>query len=63
SWSSQKAIDAGLTFTPVEQTVRDTLTWFQSLPEKRQQKLRAGMNKEKEAKVLAAWHKHTKTPA
>ncbi|WP_196137629.1 NAD-dependent epimerase/dehydratase family protein [Aliikangiella sp. G2MR2-5] len=55
TWSSQKAIDAGLTFTPIDKTVEDTLAWFQSLPAKRQEKLRAGMSLEKESKVLNAW--------
>lgn len=54
-WSAQKAIDAGLGFRPVDETVRDTLDWFRSLPPERQANLRAGMGADKEAAVLGAW--------
>lgn len=63
TWSSEKAIKDGLTFRPVDDTVRATVDWFQTLPEKRQAKLRAGMSMEKEAKVLAAWHEYLKAGA
>lgn len=54
-WSSQKAIHAGLTIRPVEETVRDTLDWFNEQAEERQATLRSGMSREKELEVLAAW--------
>ena len=38
-------------------TARDTLAWFKSQPPDRQAKLRAGLSAEREAEVLAAWHK------
>jgi len=47
-----KAIKAGLTFRPLEDTVRDTLEWVETLPSDRE--WRAGLSAEKEAKVLAA---------
>jgi 2'-hydroxyisoflavone reductase len=50
-----KAIAAGLTFRPLTDTARDTLAWFNSLPED-QQTMRTGIAPEKEANVLAAWH-------
>ncbi len=56
TWSADKALAAGLTISPVEETIRDTLAWFKSLPRERQDELRAGMSAEKEASVLAAWH-------
>jgi len=56
TWSADKALSAGLRISPVEDTIRDTLAWFKSLPQDRQQELRAGMSAEKEAAVLAAWH-------
>ncbi len=56
TWSADKALAAGLTIRPVEETIRDTLAWFRSLPQERQDTLRAGMSAEKEAAVLAAWH-------
>jgi 2'-hydroxyisoflavone reductase len=55
TWSGQKAIDAGLSFRAVDETLRDTLDWFRALPPERQAQLRAGMSAEKEAAVLAAW--------
>jgi 2'-hydroxyisoflavone reductase len=60
TWSADKALAAGLRISPVEDTVRDTLAWFRSLPQDRQQGLRAGMSAEKEASVLAAWHEFRK---
>jgi 2'-hydroxyisoflavone reductase len=56
TWSADKALAAGLTIRPTEDTVRDTLAWFRSLPPDRQGTLRAGISAEKEAAVLAAWH-------
>ena len=56
AWSADKAIAAGLAFRPAAETARDTLAWFETLPPKRREQLRAGMNPEKEAAVLAAWH-------
>ena len=47
-----KAIHAGLTFRPLEETVRDTLTWANTRPTSHE--WRAGLSKEKEAEVLAA---------
>ena len=55
-----RALAKGLTFRPLAETARDTLAWFKSLPQDRQSKLRAGVTPEREAEVLAAWHK-TKT--
>ena len=47
-----KAIAAGLTFRPVEQTVRDVLAWAQTRPANHE--WRAGLTAEREADVLAA---------
>ena len=55
TWSSEKALKAGLRVRPLEDTVRDTLEWFQTLPEERQSQLRFGLSAEKEREVLAAW--------
>src|SRR5205809_152314 len=52
-----RALAKGLTFRPLGDTARDTLTWFKSLPQDRQSKLRAGLTPEREAEVLAAWKK------
>ena len=47
-----KAVQAGLTFRPLEETVRDTLAWAQTRPT--DHVWRAGLTAEREAEVLAA---------
>ena len=54
-----RALAKGLTFRPLAETARDTLAWFKSLPQDRQSKIHAGLALEREAEVLAAWHKRT----
>ena len=49
------AVQAGLTFRPLGDTARDTVQWWNSLPEERRAQPRAGLPAEKEAEVLAAW--------
>jgi 2'-hydroxyisoflavone reductase len=55
--SNARAVASGLRFRPIVDTARDTLAWFHGLPEARQAKLRAGITPEREAAVLAAWHR------
>jgi 2'-hydroxyisoflavone reductase len=50
------ATRTGLRSRPLDTTVRDTLAWFQSLSADRQAKLRAGLDAQKEAETLRAWH-------
>jgi 2'-hydroxyisoflavone reductase len=50
------ALQAGLRTRPLEETVRDTLAWFQSLPPERQKTLHAGLDPQKETETLQAWH-------
>jgi 2'-hydroxyisoflavone reductase len=52
-----RALAKGLTFRPLADTARNTLSWFKSLPQDRQSKLRAGLTPEREAEVLSAWKK------
>lgn len=59
--SIQKALDHGLTFRPLADTVEATLRWFHAQPKERQAKLKAGLTPEREAEVLAAWHKKDAT--
>jgi 2'-hydroxyisoflavone reductase len=54
--SVEPALRTGLKVRPLEDTVRDTLAWFQSLPADRQGKLRAGLDPAKEAETLKLWH-------
>lgn len=52
--SVARALKAGLTFRPLPETIQATLSWWDSLPEERRSKMRAGLDAEKEAAVLAA---------
>ncbi len=54
--TNDRAIAAGLRFRSLADSAIATLDWFQQQPAERQQNLRAGMNAEREAEVLAAWH-------
>lgn len=52
----RRALDAGLTFRPLSETVRDTLDWWACEPEERRQApLRSGLTDAREAEVLAEW--------
>jgi len=50
-----KAVRAGLRFRSADETARDTLAFWKTLPEERRKKLRAGLSPEREQEVLAAW--------
>ena len=50
------ASKTGLRSRPLQETVRDTLAWFETLPADRQAKLHAGLAAEKESDTLQAWH-------
>ena len=51
-----RAIEAGLSFRPLADTVVATMKYWNSLPEERRSKPRAGCPQELEEKTLAAWH-------
>jgi 2'-hydroxyisoflavone reductase len=53
--SVKKAIGKGLTFRPMATTIQDTLEWWKSLPKARRI-LKLGLEPEREAKLLKAWH-------
>jgi 2'-hydroxyisoflavone reductase len=59
--SISRALAKGLTFRPLADTARDTLAWFKTVPADRQSHLKAGLTAEREAEVLAAWHKKEMT--
>jgi len=48
-----RALAAGLCFRPLAETVSDTLTWSETRP--RDGRLRAGIERKREAEVLEAW--------
>lgn len=50
----RKAIAAGLTFRPLEETIADTLAWQAERGEA--YSWRGGLTSEREAELLAAWH-------
>ena len=54
--SNARAIAAGLRFRPLANTVTDLLAWYRGLPAERQAEVRAGLTREREAELLAAWH-------
>lgn len=54
SVSIAKALAAGLTFRPLEETVRDTLAWDAARPADAE--YRAGLDAEKERETLRRWH-------
>jgi len=49
-----KAIGAGLTLRPLRDTIGDTLTWYQT--SRANEKLKAGIDAEKEQTLLRKWH-------
>lgn len=53
----KRALSKGLTFRPLPETSRDTLAWFTTQPAERRATLKAGITREREAEVLAEWHK------
>ena len=56
SVKNDRAVAAGLRFRPLATTVRDTLAWWQTVPEERRAKPRFAITPELEAKALADWH-------
>lgn len=50
--SIARALKAGLTFRPLGETIQATLAWWDSLPEDRRAKARAGLAPEKETATL-----------
>jgi 2'-hydroxyisoflavone reductase len=54
--SAKKALDTGLRTRPISQTVRDTLAWWREQPaERREKKMRAGIDLEREKELIALW--------
>jgi 2'-hydroxyisoflavone reductase len=47
-----RAIAAGLRFRPIQETARDTLAWWRSLPAERRASPKAGLSPEREADLL-----------
>ncbi|MGD8726693.1 MAG: NAD-dependent epimerase/dehydratase family protein [Gemmatimonadales bacterium] len=56
AFDNSRAVAAGLKYRPLAVSAKDTLDWWQGLPEERRAAPRAGLAPEKEGRVLAAWH-------
>ena len=54
--SIERALEAGLTFRPLARTCIDLLEWDETRPEEERTNRRAGMSREREQELLAAWH-------
>ena len=52
--SPDKAIAAGLTYRPLSETIRDTLTWYKT--NRANDELKAGLDRDKERPLLYKWH-------
>lgn len=59
----QKSIDAGLKMRPVVQTCKDTLEWFNSVPDGDRLKRISAIKPDREVEVLKAWHDRDKAKA
>ncbi|MBC8086394.1 MAG: NAD-dependent epimerase/dehydratase family protein [Phycisphaerae bacterium] len=55
SIDNRRAVAAGLSFRPIGETVKDTLTWWNSLPADRKEKNRFVLKPEREAEILGLW--------
>jgi 2'-hydroxyisoflavone reductase len=53
--NSDKAVQAGLRYRPLTDTIRDTLIWYQTV--RANEALKAGIDAEKEQALLYKWHK------
>ena len=52
----ERAVKAGMKQRPIAVTAKETLEWFNGLPEDIRAKIRGGLSPEREKEVLAAWH-------
>jgi len=55
TWQNRRAVQAGLRFRPIEQTVADTLAWYQGQLKEAQGRTRLAFTPEQEAEVLKRW--------
>ena len=60
SFGNSNAVKAGIKYRPLAVTARDTLEWWQTLPDERTREPKAGLSITKEIKVLKKWKSKTK---
>jgi 2'-hydroxyisoflavone reductase len=57
--SRARGMAAGLRYRPLAVTAAETLEWWKELPEEDRMTMGAGLAPEREAEVLAAWHRRS----
>ena len=57
--SRARGMAAGLRYRPLAVTAAETLDWWKELPEEDRMTMGAGLPPEREAEVLAAWHRRS----
>ena len=60
SFSGERARAAGFVSRPERETIRDLLSWWDTLPAERTEKIRAGIDADREAEVIAAWKERSR---
>ena len=55
TWQNGRAVKAGLRFRPVEQTVTDTLAWYQGQLKEEKGRTKMAFTPEQEAEILKRW--------
>lgn len=55
TWQNARAVKAGLRFRPIEQTVADTLAWYQGQLKVEKGRTRMAFTAEQEAEILKRW--------
>jgi 2'-hydroxyisoflavone reductase len=58
SFNNSKSVKEGLTYRPLAETVKDTLTWWDTLSAERTIKTKVGIEFDEEKKILAKWKNH-----
>lgn len=53
-----KAVAAGLTYRPLQETIKDTLSWWEA--NSAGEKMKAGIDREREQRLLEKWHMERK---
>lgn len=51
----ERALAAGLTFRAIDQTATDTLQWDRARPEAERENRQAGLSRDREREIIAAW--------
>lgn len=57
--NAELAASMGLKARPLSESIRDIWAWWKTLPEERTLKLKTGISLERQADILASWHKST----